>query len=155
MSTSISAVASNPGSIHNTDSLPGSAKALGQNDFLKLLVAFRATDGGGNFIFVDDVDISVSFVGVKNVVPTSENISVYPNPAKDEATLSFSLTDNSDVQVQVVDVTGRVMNTVANEKLDAGTHTFTLNTASYAAGVYNVMIHTEGGTTTERLTVVK
>ncbi len=120
-----------------------------------LLVAFRATDGGGNFIFVDDVDISVSFVGVKNVVPTSENISVYPNPAKDEATLSFSLTDNSDVQVQVVDVTGRVMNTVANEKLDAGTHTFTLNTASYAAGVYNVMIHTEGGTTTERLTVVK
>lgn len=38
MSSSISAIASNPGSINNTDSLPGSAKALGQNDFLKLLV---------------------------------------------------------------------------------------------------------------------
>ena len=38
MSNTISPVASNPGSIYNTDSLPGSAKSLGQNDFLRLLV---------------------------------------------------------------------------------------------------------------------
>jgi flagellar basal-body rod modification protein FlgD len=38
MSSSISATASNPGSLYNTDSLQGSAKALGQNDFLRLLV---------------------------------------------------------------------------------------------------------------------
>jgi flagellar basal-body rod modification protein FlgD len=38
MSSSISAVASNPGSLYNTDSAPGSAKALNQNDFLTLLV---------------------------------------------------------------------------------------------------------------------
>ena len=38
MSNTISPVASNPGSIYNTDSLQGSAKSLNQNDFLKLLV---------------------------------------------------------------------------------------------------------------------
>ncbi|MEY4916820.1 MAG: hypothetical protein RL616_733 [Verrucomicrobiota bacterium] len=38
MSSPISATASNPGSLYNTDSLQGSAKALNQNDFLKLLV---------------------------------------------------------------------------------------------------------------------
>lgn len=38
MSTSVSAVTSNAGSLYATNSLQGSAKALDQNDFLKLLV---------------------------------------------------------------------------------------------------------------------
>jgi hypothetical protein len=120
-----------------------------------MLVAFRATNGGGNFLFVDDVDISFSTVGVTNVIPTSENISIYPNPTKEEATLSFTLTQNTDVHVQIVDGLGRVMMVVANEKMDAGSHSYTLNTSSLASGIYNVLIHTEGGMKTERLTVIK
>jgi hypothetical protein len=119
------------------------------------LVGFRATDGGGNFIFVDDVDISISTVGVANVVPNSENINVFPNPAQDEATLSFNLTEKSDVEVTVVNELGRVVATVANAKMEEGPHTFNINTEAMPTGVYNIVIHTAGGTNTQRLSVVK
>ena len=117
------------------------------------MLAFRATDGGGNFIFVDDVDIRVT-TAVQNVA-SSTGISVYPNPAKDEATLSFNLTAASSVQIQVVDELGRTMSVVANDNLDAGAHTFTINTTELASGVYTIMIHTEGGMSTQRLSIVK
>ncbi|MCW3123888.1 MAG: C-terminal target protein [Flavipsychrobacter sp.] len=118
------------------------------------MLAFRATDGGGNFMFVDDINI-VSSTAVENIAGASSAISIFPNPAKDEATLSFELSAASNVHVQVVDGLGRVVNMVANENMTSGAHTLNINTATLASGVYNVMIHTDGGTTTERLTVIK
>ena len=86
---------------------------------------------------------------------SSTAISVYPNPAKDEATLSFSLQAQSNVQIQIVDGLGRTLNTIANETMNEGAHSVVINTSDLASGVYNVMIHTAEGTYTHRLSVVK
>lgn len=119
-----------------------------------VMLGFRATDGSGNFLFVDDVNIYTS-TEVNTVAATAETIKIFPNPAQNEATISFNLTDNSDVDVRVVDGLGRVMNVLANGKMEAGMHSLTLNTSAFASGLYNVMIHTDGGTQTEHLTIVK
>ena len=119
-----------------------------------VMLAFRMTDGGGNFICVDDINIAIS-TDVKNTAAVSSNISIYPNPSKGEATLSFNLNNASDVQVQVIDELGRVVSTVANDKMNAGVHTFPINTESFASGAYNVIIRTEGGVFTQHLSVVK
>jgi hypothetical protein len=118
------------------------------------IIGFRATSAGGQNLWLDDISIR-STVDVPTVAATTSNITVYPNPAQDEATLSFSLTEQSDVQVQIVDGVGRTVSTIANEKMDAGVHTYSVNTAVLANGIYNVMIRTEGGVTTSRLTVAK
>ncbi len=119
-----------------------------------LMFAFRMTDGGGNFICVDDITISVS-TDVKTAAAISSDISIFPNPSKGEATLSFNLDNTSDVQVQVIDGLGRVVKTVANEKMNAGVHSLPVNTESLASGVYNVIIRTDGGVFTQHLSVVK
>ena len=121
------------------------------------MIAFRATSNFGNNLFIDDVNMhaGASTLGVQQVANSSTAISVYPNPAKDEATLSFSLQAQSNVQIQIVDGLGRTLNTIANETMNEGAHSVVINTSDLASGVYNVMIHTAEGTYTHRLSVVK
>lgn len=130
----------------NLGSVPASGTAM---------LGFRATQGGGNFVFVDDINI-VTTEGVENIsTATSTDINIYPNPSKNEATLTFKLTNESDVQVQISDVSGRMIGVLANGKMDAGAHSFPINTNALPNGVYNVTIHTDGGTFNQRLTVVQ
>ncbi len=119
------------------------------------ILAFRGTSNYGNNIWLDDINVSAT-TGVNQVITQSSLApSIYPNPAKDEATLSFNLVNSSDVTIQVVDGLGRIVNVAANDKMDAGQHSVIINTASLASGIYNVMIHTENGTFTQRLSVTK
>jgi len=121
------------------------------------IVAFKATSKFGNNLYIDDINMhsGTSTLAVNPVTSASANASVYPNPANTEATLSFTLANKTSVQVDVVDGLGRVLNTVANETMNAGAQKVVINTSALASGVYNLMIHTEQGTFTQRLSVVK
>lgn len=120
------------------------------------IIGFRATSDYGNCIWLDDVNIHTGFAsGVAQVTAANLGATIYPNPANDQATLTFNLATAKNVQVEVVDQLGRTVSQVANETLDAGAHSFTINTSDLAAGVYNVVMHTEDGTFNERLSVVK
>jgi len=118
------------------------------------LIAFKNTSNGGNYIFLDDVIATPYTLNVNNV-NAAANIALYPNPAKDAATLEFTLATAGNVQITVVDVIGRTVATVANGNMSAGTQKVQINTADLAAGVYTVKVSTDNGVSTERLTVVK
>jgi hypothetical protein len=120
------------------------------------IVAFRATSGYGNNLFIDDVNVRVgSALGVEAFTADNANMNLFPNPATDKATLSFSLTNSANVQVSIVDALGRTVANVVNSKMDKGQQTLDISTANYAPGVYNVIIKTDAGTATQRLTVTK
>ena len=120
------------------------------------IIGFRATSDFGNCIWLDDVNIHAGFAaGVAQVTAANLGASIYPNPANDQATLTFTLAAAKNVQIEVVDQLGRTVAQVANETLDAGAHSFTISTSALAAGVYNVVMHTEDGTFNERLSVAK
>ncbi len=118
------------------------------------IIAFRATSGHGNNMWLDDINIH-STVAVANVTSAAGDVSIYPNPTTDVATLSFQLSEDNNVNIQVIDEVGRVVKAIANEKMNIGMHSYTISTSDFAAGVYSVIIRTEGGTTTQRLTVAK
>ena len=74
---------------------------------------------------------------------------IYPNPAKDKATLSLSgLTANAKIIVS--DLQGRIIQT---EDLQAGTETYELNTSNYASGVYYIRILCGNNVNTQKLIV--
>ncbi len=119
------------------------------------IVALRGTSDFGNNLYVDDIRVA-SVVAVNQVAaPASSAVTIYPNPAKDNATLSFTLSGQTNVQVSVVDELGRTLSVVASEVMTAGAHTLNISTQSLATGVYNVLVHTDGGTNTQHLSVVK
>jgi hypothetical protein len=117
------------------------------------IIGLRGTSAFGNNIWVDDINI-VSTAGV-GVMGSTPELSLYPNPASDAATLSLNLNSKMEVQISIADQLGRVLTNVTNEKMDAGMHSVVINTASLANGVYNIMVHTENGTYTQRLSVAK
>jgi hypothetical protein len=118
------------------------------------LLAFRGTANGGNNMFIDDIALRNGPTGISEVL-SSDNVTLAPNPATDAAKLTFTLNAASTVQVQVYDAVGRLVNTVANEKMTVGQHQFDINTAAFASGIYNIKIVTEKGSMTQRLSVVK
>jgi thiol-disulfide isomerase/thioredoxin len=82
-------------------------------------------------------------------------IDVYPNPATDVVTTKFSLTEQSNVAIEIVDMLGKVVKTVANKSLTAGTYEVPTNVAELASGIYLVKITTDNGSITERLSIAK
>lgn len=117
-------------------------------------VAFRATSDYGNNMYIDDVNMTGP-ASVNKLAGADLNASIFPNPAKDNATLSFNLLAQTEVKVTVVDGLGRVVAVVTDGALNSGNHQLTINTANLASGVYNVMISTDAGTATQRLSVTK
>ena len=74
---------------------------------------------------------------------------IYPNPAKDKATLSLrGLTANAKIIVS--DLQGRIIQT---EDLQAGTETYELNTSNYASGVYYIRILCGNNVNTQKLII--
>lgn len=119
-----------------------------------LLVKFKMTSDYGNYGWIDNIKLFSNVTSV-NEVESVSNLSIYPNPAKDFATISYELKSTSNVQIQVLDAAGRVVATPVNGTYNAGAQQFQISTENMAAGLYNVKIQTETGSRVERLTVVK
>jgi hypothetical protein len=94
-------------------------------------------------------------VGVSNLTAGVEDMKIYPNPASDEAHVSFQLKNAGNVQFSIFDAAGREAFTHAAERMNAGGHEINISVADLASGVYNVVITTDNGTITQRLSVVK
>lgn len=60
----------------------------------------------------------------------------YPNPFNPSTTIKFDLPKSSAVKLSVYDVTGKEIETLVNEKLNAGPYETKWNGSNYASGVY-------------------
>lgn len=92
---------------------------------------------------------------VGNVANQVNGVALYPNPTKDKTAVSFSLATKSHVTIQLLDMTGRVVSTIADGNYAAGNQEVSVDTRELAAGLYHVRVATDGSTVTERLSVVK
>lgn len=83
------------------------------------------------------------------------NISVYPSPAKNAASLSLDLLQNESISVNVVNAIGQVVYTDALTNLSAGNHVVNFNTENWASGVYSINVSSTNGTSNIKLVVSK
>lgn len=118
------------------------------------LLGFRATDGGGNNLFLDDVNVRTVPTGIKEENMLN-SFSVNPNPATEFTNINFNITEATNVNVFVVDALGKTVINAANEQMTAGTHEMKINTSSLSTGMYMIKIATANGVTTEKLSVIK
>ena len=66
------------------------------------------------------------------------SVSVYPNPLRERATVRVTLPAAGHARIDVLDVLGRVVVVLHDGTLAIGTHSFSLGTARFPAGVYVV-----------------
>jgi serine protease AprX len=81
--------------------------------------------------------------------------SVYPNPARDQATVRFRLPEGQRVRLAVYDAVGREVAVLADGEMASGSHAVRVDGGELAAGVYVMRLSGAAGTLTRTLTVVK
>ncbi|MEO6166761.1 MAG: T9SS type A sorting domain-containing protein, partial [Chitinophagales bacterium] len=81
------------------------------------------------------------------------NLSIYPNPAKDQATIQFTLIQSSPVSINVYDISGRAVKTLRNEDLKPETYSMNFNTTDFAKGIYFVRMISGNGIQNQKLII--
>ena len=94
-------------------------------------------------------------VGVSEVTNSMNEVSLYPNPAKTEAYLEFSLSESKDVQVVVYNSVGAVVDQVSSTEYASGMNQIKLNTTNYTNGIYFVNMLVDGQTEIQKLVINK
>lgn len=124
------------------------------------------TGGNHNIGFSPDFTNQTLFPGIQaavlNVVVLSTRqandavvaMSVFPNPAQSESTISYQVLGGTQaVAVRVTDLLGREVRTLLDTKQNAGFHELKVSMNDLEAGVYLVKVQVGDKTATRRLAV--
>ncbi|MCU0425482.1 MAG: carboxypeptidase regulatory-like domain-containing protein [Candidatus Kapabacteria bacterium] len=104
---------------------------------------------------IDGTNILRNPVSVRNEEQSAFAMSVFPNPASVQATVEFSLTQASSVQVDVVNVLGAVIISLPEASFTSGKHRMNLSTAELQSGMYFVRVRAQNGTSVSPLQIVR
>ncbi|MFZ5551843.1 MAG: T9SS type A sorting domain-containing protein [Bacteroidota bacterium] len=122
----------------------------GQN---KVFIKFSGENGYGNNIYVDNINIT-NAVGVEEVA-LENNVTVYPNPVADLATVNMNLVASENVTIDVYNAVGQKVFSVNKGQLSAGNHNVVIDFSSLESGFYFVNVTVGTTTITKKVTSVK
>ena len=110
-----------------------------------------ATEGGPWFYTTSTPMVRMNFDPSLSVKKNdlANSMSVYPNPATDKTIVSFEA-NGADAVVVVTDLSGKVVST-----MNTTTGKAEINTAAFAAGMYNVTVTSNNTVATTKLVVRK
>jgi hypothetical protein len=77
----------------------------------------------------------------------------YPNPAKQSTVINYTVPAKSNVNISLYDMQGRVIKSLVNGILEAGSYTYTLNVGNLTNGMYFYKMQTDDFSATKRLIV--
>ena len=85
---------------------------------------------------------------------------VTPNPFSNTTTISFSLPQSTKISFIIFDVNGRLIKTLADAEMQAGTHQLTWNASdekgnAVVAGMYVLKMHAGNYVETKKIVIVK
>lgn len=124
-----------------------------QNPNVRFKFRVYSSVGGNNF-YIDDINIGGATTGIEDMSVVN-GATIFPNPTEGNATLSLSLASAGKVSVNVIDITGKVVLSVFEGKLNDGESQLPINGSSLlAAGVYVVNVKA-GDSVVQRKLVIK
>ena len=102
-------------------------------------------DVGATFLSNDDVTLVEEY-------KLSEN---YPNPFNPSTSISYSLTDNNQVRVEIYNINGKLVETLVNEYQTAGLHQIMWNAAGQSSGVYFIKVTAQNLSKMQKVVYIK
>lgn len=88
---------------------------------------------------VADVPEQIFFVGMKDPGAQQASpklIKCFPNPCTDFTVITFDVTERADTRLEVVDISGNRVATLADQYLAPGRYQMKMNTSMLGSGVY-------------------
>ncbi len=109
------------------------------------------TSGGGNNIYVDDINIDTS-TDIDDLNSISQ-FNVYPNPTTDVANIEFQLNQPQDVEIQIMDVVGKLVSSEMHSGLASGEQRLSIDVGTFPQGMYLIRMVAGNSELTRRLMV--
>jgi hypothetical protein len=109
----------------------------------------------GDFEIVDMI-VANSEGRVNVGAPTAFSLSeAYPNPFNPTTSMTLAVPQAGNVSVQVYNIMGQVVATLASGHMDASTYTLTWDASNASSGMYFVKAEAAGNVTTQKLVLMK
>ena len=102
----------------------------------------------------DTINVSISKLGTE--IPAKYDLfQNYPNPFNPETKITFDIIKNGLTKLTVFDITGRTINTLVNQNLDAGKYEYFLNASALPSGIYFYKLESGNFVQTKRMILIK
>jgi len=116
---------------------------------------FEFKSGGGNDLYIDDINIGNGSVGVKEFSKVA-NFSIYPNPTKSSAQISFNLIEDvNSLSIKVRNAVGQEVTSVINDQaFSVGEYTLKIDEGrKLASGIYFIEFNADDIVKVQKLIV--
>jgi len=111
---------------------------------------------------LDDIYWEGGVVGINDEPVTGLNQNVgfslsdnYPNPVNKQTTISYSIPEATNVELTIIDLTGRVVTTLVNNTQTAGTYNVNWTIENELPGLYFYMLKAGNFTEVKKCTLIK
>jgi hypothetical protein len=105
-------------------------------------------------VFTDSAYSQFKIVGVGvEETPRTNQISIHPNPFRDETTVSLFLTGQSNVTLSIFNLTGQLMRSQTTGLLKSGNHDVILKSGGLTPGLYLLQVQTGNKLFTKKITI--
>lgn len=91
----------------------------------------------------------------KNSMSAVSSLAVYPNPFSSVANIDFTLKQNENVNIVVMNILGDVVSSVNLGNLNSGNHYFKFNGEEFPSGIYFISVKTDSGEMTKKVSLTK
>lgn len=114
-------------------------------------------DQANNFNFGDDTEAAMKTDETSGLAGSNEftAFNVYPNPVSDLLRIELSLTKPETVNVEVIDLLGKVVKTEQFNEASSGKTLMNLNVSDLSAGIYTVRVNSDSSQSLRKFTVAK
>ncbi len=120
---------------------------------------FMAVDSVGNGgaiveAALDDIELwDASSTQVQSQSDIISKLQIYPNPARDNVNIAYTLNYASSVSIKIYDMSGRLIQSFPMVNHPSGQQTLSLPIQNIADGLYQITVETYKGTTTKPLVI--
>lgn len=118
-------------------------------------VSGQKTIGGlnqGNSLFSYELSDPV---GISSIDKNKFELSIFPNPSVDAATVNFNLTSEEMVTVEIYNIVGSLVSTIESGNKTAGAHTIKIDNSNLSNGSYFVKLTVGNTTVASKFSVIK
>ena len=123
-----------------------------------LLITYFDQDGNvlatGEMVDYMGETVTTSMAEADNGASHFGQVKVYPNPADNQATFTYSIGQARNLKIDLFNLHGKLLQTLEEGRKSAGYHQLRLDTSNLPAGMYVIRMQSEGVVESLRLSVV-
>ncbi len=116
-----------------------------KDNYIENTESFGVTINQSNLFTTTSTTSNITVVDCQSVLSVNENIlknefKIYPNPATENTTLEYVLSENSNVKISVYDMLGKEIFNVKDENQNIGNQKINIDTSKLQLGIYIISL---------------